>query len=273
VRQIRIFRIFLAILFFVATVAYLFIGPQVHPMAVVSKKAQIILSAGTTAIGAILTWLVITFIFGRIYCSTVCPIGTLSDLFIRIRRRIPALDKKFSYRKQTRLPIHILMIYAICLLAGAVAVPYIIEPWNIMRNIASAINPSAIEATWINLGLGIGTGITAGIVSFVMIAAYSLLRGREFCTHICPLGTAMGLLYEHNIYHIEIDRDKCVYCGKCEENCKSSCIKTVSAYVDNSRCIRCFDCLAVCPEEAIRFQPNRNRPATPLFRKSKQPQP
>ena len=142
-----------------------------------------------------------------------------------------------------------------------------------MRNIASAINPSAIEATWINLGLGIGTGITAGIVSFVMIAAYSLLRGREFCTHICPLGTAMGLLYEHNIYHIEIDRDKCVYCGKCEENCKSSCIKTVSAYVDNSRCIRCFDCLAVCPEEAIRFQPNRNRPATPLFRKSKQPQP
>lgn len=116
-RQIRIFRIFLAILFFVATVAYLFIGPQVHPMAVVSKKAQIILSAGTTAIGAILTWLVITFIFGRIYCSTVCPVGTLSDLFIRIRRRIPALDKKFSYRKQTRLPIHILMIYAICLLA------------------------------------------------------------------------------------------------------------------------------------------------------------
>lgn len=84
-------------------------------MAVVSKKAQIILSAGTTAIGAILTWLVITFIFGRIYCSTVCPVGTLSDLFIRIRRRIPALDKKFSYRKQTRLPIHILMIYAICL--------------------------------------------------------------------------------------------------------------------------------------------------------------
>lgn len=272
-RQIRIFRIFLATMFFIATVAYLIIGPQVHPMAVGSQKTQIILSAGTTVIGTLLVWLVLTYIFGRIYCSTVCPIGTLSDIFIHIRRKIPRLNKRYSYTPAKRWSIHILLIYVICLLAGVWTVPFLIEPWNIMRNITSAINPSAVEATWINLGIGVATGIASGIVSLVLIAAYSLFRGREFCTDICPLGTAMGLLHEHNIYHIEIDPDRCVSCGACEDICKASCIKVAGRYVDNSRCVRCFDCLAVCPEDAIRYQPNRNRPATPLFRKTKQTNP
>lgn len=257
-------------MFFIATVAYLIIGPQIHPMAVVSRKAQILLSAGTTAIGALLVWLVLTFVFGRIYCSTVCPIGTLSDIFIRLRRKFPRIGKPFSYRPAKRWSIHIVLIYVICILAGIVAVPYIIEPWNIMRNIASIFNPSAVEMTWINLGVGGATGIIAGVVSFLFIAIYSMLRGREFCTDVCPLGSAMGLLHEHNIYHIEIDPDRCTSCGACEEVCKASCIKVVSRHVDNSRCVRCFDCLAVCPDDAIHYQANRHRPATPLFHKTKE---
>ena len=244
-----------------------------HPMAAVSEKTQIILSAGATAIGALLAWLILTFIFGRIYCATVCPIGTLSDIFIRIRRKIPKLDKKYSYRPSRRWSIHILLVYVICILAGVLTVPYILEPWNIMRNIVSIVKPSAVEATWINLGIGVATGMIAGTVSLIFIAVYSLLHGRMFCTDICPIGTAMGLLHEHNIYHIEIDPDRCTSCGICENICKSACIKVVSRHVDNSRCVRCFDCLAACPEEAIRYQPNRNRPATPLFRKTKQTNP
>lgn len=77
------------------------------------------------------------------------------------------------------------------------------------------------------------------------------------------------MLSDYAIYHIEINPDKCTSCGLCEDVCRASCIKTVSRYVDNSRCVRCFDCVARCPEEAIKFQPNRNRPATPLMRRVK----
>ncbi len=255
-------------MFFIATVVYLFIGPQAHPVAVVSLKVQILLSAGTSAIGALLVWLVLTFIFGRIYCSTVCPIGTLNDIFIRVSRKIPRFDRPFTFRPAKRWSIHILLVYVICALIGLVVVSYLIEPWNIMRNIASVVNPGAVASTWINLGLGIVTGIISGVVSLIFLAVYAALRGRAFCTDICPLGTAMGLLHEHNIYHIEIDPDRCTSCGACEEICKASCVKVVSRHVDNSRCVRCFDCLAVCQEGAIRYQANRNRPATPLFRKA-----
>ena len=46
-------------------------------------------------------------------------------------------------------------------------------------------------------------------------------------------------------------------------------LKVVGRYVDNGRCVRCFDCIAVCPNDAIRLQANRNRPANPLLRRTK----
>lgn len=266
-RQLKIFRIFLTTLFFVATVAYLIIGPHFHPMAAISMKSQIILSSFTVTIGVTLVWMVVTILFGRIYCSSVCPVGTLSDLFIWARKKLGKKQPVYKYKSQKRWSIHILAVYVICIVIGIVAVPYLIEPWNIMRNIVAIVKPSAIEATWINLGIGALTGILAGIVSLIGIAIYALFYGRSYCTEICPYGTAMGLLHDYYLYHIEIDPDKCSSCGKCEEVCKTSCIKVAGRLVDNARCVRCFDCLAVCNDDAIHYQLNRNRPATPLFQR------
>lgn len=152
-------------------------------------------------------------------------------------------------------------------MAGVLAVPFWLEPWNIMKNICAAINPSLLEATWMTLGIGMGAGIASGIISAVLIAICALFTGRGFCTDICPIGTALGCFHDFTLMHIEIDPDKCVNCMKCEEICKSQCVKVVGRYVDNSRCVRCFDCVAVCPNDAIRFQANRNRRGTPLIRK------
>lgn len=269
-RQLKTIRIFLTVLLFVATVAYLAIGPQVHPMAVVSEKVQVIPSALTITIGATLVWLVLTFLFGRVYCSSVCPVGTLQDFAIRLRRYIPAFkNRKYSFKQPKKWRYHILVVYLVCLVIGLWAVPYLIEPWNIMRNIAATVRPDAVEATWIHLGLGAATGMAAGAVSFLLIFLCSLFFGRDFCNTVCPLGNAMSLLSDQTLYSIEIDPDKCIGCLECENVCKASCVKVVSRYVDNSRCVRCFDCLAVCPNDAIRFQATKNRPATPLFRRKK----
>ena len=273
-RQLRIFRIFLATLFFVATVAYLFIGPQVNPMAVASFRVQIILSAITVTIGATIVWLLITLLLGRVYCSTVCPVGTLTDLFARVGRKFPFLrGKAWSWRPASRLGGKVLIVYILCLLIGLMVVPWIIEPWNIMRNIAAAVRPEAVEETWIFLGVGSGVGIVAGAVAFLLIAVWSAFCGREFCTGFCPVGCALGIVGERALMHIEIDPDCCTGCLKCEDVCSARCIKVVSRYVDNTRCLRCFDCLAVCDHNAIRYQMNRNMRMTPLMRRRRQANP
>lgn len=266
-KQIRIFRILFAILFFVATVAYLCIGPTAHPMAIISVKVQIILSMITMSIGATIVWLIITFFVGRIYCSTVCPIGSITDFFARIGRKLPRKRKYYSWKRRNNFGIYILIAYILSLLLGIFTVAFVVGPWNMMRNIASIVNPEAVYPTWVAFGLNVSIGIIAGIISLVVLIVWSICEGRDFCNTICPIGAALGAVGHNSLMHIEIDPDKCTYCGKCEETCSAHCIKMASRYVDNSRCLRCFDCIAICDEDAIRFQLNKNIPLTPLFHK------
>ncbi len=266
-KGLRLIRIVLAVLFFTASVVYFAVGHKVFPAAGVAERAQIIPSAIAVGMGAILFWIIISLLLGRVYCSTVCPVGTFQDILISLRRRIPGLNRPYRYRHARQTRYHVLAVYVVCLIAGVTAVPYWIEPWNIMRNICSVFNPTVAEATWLNLGVGMAVGIGSGIVSALLIGVCAFFTGRGFCTDICPVGTALGSLHNLTLFHIEIDPDKCVGCMKCEEVCRSQCVKVVGRYVDNSRCVRCFDCLAVCKDDAIHFQMNRNRRGTPLLRK------
>lgn len=259
----------MAVLFFAACVACLTVGPQVHPMAAAAGKLQIVLSSAGATAGVALVWLGLTFLFGRLYCASVCPVGVFSDIFVRLRRVIPGTNRPFSYRHRPGVSVHFLWIYVVCVVIGVSTVPFLVEPWNIARNMAATVNPQAVAGTWLTIGHSALFGAAAGVASAILLAALAVWRGRVFCTTFCPVGTALGYVQNHALYHIEINPDKCTSCGKCEDICRSQCIKVVSRYVDQQRCVRCFDCVAECPDDAIRFQINRNRPAMPLMRKAK----
>lgn len=265
-KGLRYIRIALAILFLVASVLYLVTSPAFMPADRVARSVQIVPSALATSMGAILFWIVVTFALGRVYCSTVCPLGTLQDIVIRAHRTLRP-GRTFRYQPAKPVRYHVLIIYLLSLIIGVAAVPFWLEPWNIMRNICSTVNPTAVEATWMHLGVGLMAGIISGIVSAGLITVCAVFTGRGFCTQICPIGTALGCFNSYTLLHIEIDPDKCINCMKCEEVCKSQCVKVVGRYVDNSRCVRCLDCIALCPTGAIRLQANRNRRATPLLTK------
>lgn len=264
-KQLRIIRIILAVLFFAGSAAYLAIGLPVHKSLEFIEKFQIIATSVSLSLGTIIAWLVITLLFGRIYCATVCPVGTLQDFFTNGRKLIRPLDKPFHYRPGSKMRFYILGAYIFCIIAGVAAVPFWIEPWSIMRNICGDIHPSAERIEWVRQGVGVVYGIIAGVVSFILLLIVALLTGRGFCTDICPVGTALGCFSNYTLYHIEIDPDKCINCMRCEDVCPSQCIKVSSRLVDNSRCVRCFDCGHVCPNDAIRFQINRNKRVNPLM--------
>lgn len=266
-KNLRAIRIMLAAIFLAASVAYIIVGPRSHPMLEAFEKVQIIPSLLSITIGSALFWLAVTFIFGRLYCATVCPVGTLVDIASRLRRFFPGARRTYHYRNARRIRHHILLVYLIAVLVGIVAVPLLLEPWNMVRDISIAVRPDEASQPWITLGLGAATGLAAGIVSLLLIFISGIYYGRDFCNVVCPIGTLTGMLNQRNVWQIEIDPDKCINCMRCEEECSSSCVKVVGRYVDNARCVRCMKCLSVCPNDAIRFQPDRNRRSTPLFRR------
>lgn len=242
---------------------------RIHSLSLFSEKSQIILSALSATAGSALFWLAITLTLGRFYCSTVCPLGTISDLAMRIAGIFPSRRIPFRYRHPAKFSIHILWIYILATIIGIMIVPYLISPWNIMRDWAAAFNLSAISTTWLNLGISALIPIVWGWSVMAFIIVLGALKGRRYCTDFCPLGIALGYLSNYSLSHIEIDHDKCSACGKCEDICRSQCIKVVSRYVDNARCVRCLDCIDKCPDNAIHLQINRNRPATPLMSRVK----
>lgn len=264
-KELRIIRIILAVIFFVGAVLYFAIGLRIHPALSFTEKVQIIPSMIANCLGVTIIWLVVTLLIGRVYCSTVCPVGTFQDIFRHGRRFIKPLKKSFSYHPGSKMRYYIFGAYIFCIIAGVAAIPFWIEPWSIIRNISGDLHPSAEKVEWIRLGVGMSTGIIAGAVSALLLIIVGLITGRGFCTDICPIGTALGYVSNYSLYHIEIDPDRCINCMKCEDVCRSQCIKVVNRYVDNSRCVRCFDCGHVCPNDAIRLQINRNRRATPLM--------
>lgn len=277
-RDLRTIRIFLAVIFFAAAVAYLFIGRDVNPMAQVSIRSQILPTALLMTLGATIIWLVATFVFGRIYCSTVCPIGTWQDTGLRVRRLVnkrrsrngePAPFAPFSYRHRWKYRHVALIGYIVCLILSLLPIAALVEPWRIMQSASMAVNPESIEPKLLLSVGNVALGATIGIISLIAIWVWGLFHGRRFCTHICPIGMVLEGLADKAVYHIEIDPDKCTNCMRCEDVCRSESIKVVSRYVDNGRCVKCFDCLKVCEDDAIRYQRNRNRRATPLLRRMK----
>ena len=266
-KNLRTIRVVLAAIFLGAAVAYIFLGPRSHPMVAALERVQIIPSLLSITIGSALFWLAVTFLFGRVYCATACPVGTLVDLAARLRRFAPGARRTYHYHHARKIRHHILLVYLVAVLAGIIAVPLLLEPWNMVRDISIAVRPDEASQPWLTLGLGAATGIAAGALSLLLIFISGIYFGRDFCNVVCPIGTMTGMIHSRTLFHIEIDPDKCINCMRCEEECSSSCVKVVGRYVDNARCVRCMKCLSVCPNDAIRLQQNRNRRSTPLMRR------
>lgn len=273
---LRTLRLILAAIFLAAAIGCLFVPGSPLPQNGLAWRVQIVPTALGTTLGATLFWFAMSFFAGRVYCSTVCPVGSLIDLATWLRRKTSGKAVNFSYRSPRHsiwdgrsVPNQILILYLLSLIFGILVVGFVIEPWNILRNLASAINPATTASTWQKLGISSAIGIISGVIMIFGILIWGFFGGRRYCNTICPIGTVLGKTGAIQIYHIEIDPDRCINCMKCEDICSSECVKVVGRYVDNSRCVRCFDCLSVCPNDAIRIQANHNRPANPLLRRTK----
>lgn len=264
-KSLRLIRSVAAVLFFGTTVTFFVLpegtAPALDGLTRLQPLRYVLGSLG----GAAAVWAVITLIWGRIYCSTVCPVGTLIDGVVWVRRRVPQLRKPFRYKSAPRLRVHVLVIYACCVVAGLTVVSLVIGPFHIMGNIMLAFGFERAAPLWMQYGVSLTVGVIVGLLSLTALVPYALLCGRDFCNVVCPLGIAMGYASSVAPFRVTIDPDRCVSCGRCEEECSASAIKVAGRYVDNTRCVRCFRCVARCPEGAVRYTVDRNRPATPLM--------
>lgn len=243
------------------------------------ERVQFMPALLSFGIGVDLFWLFSSFCFGRIFCSTVCPLGTVQDVAGRLGKLQSKGAKKKNYRymkPKNRLRYVSFVVFAAAVLLGIMIIPALSEPYSIYgRTVTAIVNPSAFASDGCQSQSAImfisgSLGIAVSLLIFLAIATVAFLKGRIFCNTICPVGTILGMCSRNPLWHFEIDTDKCVDCGRCEDVCKSSCINLCDHSVDMSRCVVCFNCINACKDGAIEYTPYRKRPATPLMQRIKE---
>ena len=224
--------------------------------------------------GIVIFIFALTLLFGRIYCSVICPAGVLQDFFSRLtagkkKRRQKRVLKYAKPKSWLRYSILILTIGSFVLGSGALVV--LLDPYsNMGRVLANLVRPTLIplNAFVVNKAFAMGNysilpvtasgiSVVAIVVSalfLITIAVMSLLRGRLYCNTICPVGTFLGLISRFSLFRIVIDDSACTHCGVCARSCKSQCIDSKTSEIDNSRCVTCFNCLTSCTQNAVSYQ-------------------
>ncbi len=184
---------------------------------------------------------------GRLYCSTVCPLGILQEIF----RDVVTLGGRWGARPGRLRPVEKTVenaIRIVCLLAFVASAFFglfaFLAPYGIFGRAVASFADVKVTAVKV---------LALGQLALILLA--TLWRGRFWCNAICPVGTFLGLFSRFAVFRVRIDRAKCVNCNLCARACPNGCIPPDKGKkVDHSRCVSCFVCAGVCGKEALTWR-------------------
>ena len=238
-------------------------------------KVQLLPAVLALNVAVIAALVLLTLLFGRIYCSVICPLGVFQDAVSRIRvnaQRRRRNHKPFHYRKELKwLRYGIWVIFVVALVAGVHVIVSVLAPYsaygrivqnflqpvyiwcnNLFAALAARADSYAFYSreVWLR---SLPTFLIAG-VTLVAVVILAWTGGRTYCNTVCPVGTTLGFLSRFAAFRPVIDADKCKGCKLCEHGCKASCIDAAAKKIDYSRCVDCFNCLDDCKAGALKYR-------------------
>lgn len=268
--MLRKIRITLATIFLLGlTFLFLDFTGTAHTWLGWMAKAQALEAVLALNVVVIIALVVVTLVFGRIYCSVICPLGILQDIFGWIGKK--AKKNRYSYSKELKWLRYIVMgLFIIAIIAGIgvffqLLAPYsafgrimssIFQPLYMLgNNVLAGIAERADSYTFYSVDVWIKSlpVLIIAVVTLIALIILAWRNGRTYCNTICPVGTVLSLLARHSLLKIRFDADKCKNCSLCTKNCKASCIDFKTHTIDHSRCVVCGDCIKSCKFGALKY--------------------
>ncbi|MBQ6309669.1 MAG: 4Fe-4S binding protein [Prevotella sp.] len=259
-----------AIVFVLITSLFLDVTGTLHQWLGWLAKIQFLPALLAMNVVVVVLLLALTLIFGRIYCSVICPLGIMQDVISWIHGK--QKKNRFSFSKEKKwLRYTMLVLFVVALIAGVQSLVALLAPYssygrivtnlfkpiyeggnNVLASIAEHFNSYAFYHVdvWIK---SLPTFIIAA-VTFVVLFVLAWRNGRTYCNTICPVGTFLSFFARFSWMKINFDEEKCKNCGKCSRNCKAACIDYKNHTVDYSRCVVCGNCLGQCNFGALHYE-------------------
>ena len=230
--------------------------------------------------------LALGWVFGRVWCGWLCPLGAVLDW---ITPRAP--HKMEMHPQWRRFKYALLVIILIAALLGNLTL-LVFDPLTLLnRTFAAAFVPAlnvllvqaetflyafapaqpVIDALENNLR---GTALPAQqtfynlgalfAILFAGVVALNWVASRFWCRYVCPLGAVYAL--EARVAFIKPHAaTDCNHCAVCMRVCPTGAIavKKDGLHVDPAECVMCMDCVAACPSSVVQFKRGASAAAEP----------
>jgi polyferredoxin len=188
----------------------------------------------------LVTFLAISFLFRKAFCSWLCPVGTVSEYLGKLGKKL--FGRNFHLPRWVDIPLRGLKY----LLLGFVV-------WAVSSMSASAIaafmrSPYGIVADVKMLNFFRFIGETGLIVLAVLVAA-SVFVQNFWCRYLCPYGVLLGITSVFSPLRIRRNLETCIDCAKCAKACPSDLPVDKLVTIKSAECTGCLECVAVCPAE------------------------
>lgn len=265
-------RVTLAVVFYtLITLLFLDFTGVIHTYFGWMAKIQFLPALLALNVGVVVALLVLTFLFGRVYCSVICPLGVMQDVVAFFSKKRKKYHYSYSPAKKW-LRRGVLIVFLVTIMApGLSVIAHLVAPYSAYGRIASNLfapiyqcgnNVLAYFAeragsyAFYSVDVWIKSMFTfvVAAATFVVVVVLAWRGGRTWCNTICPVGTILGFFSKYSLFKPVVDTEKCNSCGLCARNCKASCINSAEHQVDYSRCVACFECLNACKKGAISYK-------------------
>jgi polyferredoxin len=206
------------------------------------------------ALVLLLTFLGMSLLAKKSFCSWLCPVGTLSEgawksghrLFGRNLTLWRWLDVPLRGLKYLLLGFFV-KILLIDMPATAVAAFLKTPYWAL----------SDVKMLHFFTGMSLTTLIIVTVITLL-----SFLIKNVWCRYLCPYGALLGLVSLLSPFKIRRDSSQCTHCLACSRTCPAQIPVHSKNRVLNAECTGCLSCHDACPEGCLAM--TTARPAEPL---------
>ena len=274
--MLRNIRIILAAAMFIGiTLLFLDFTETMHSWFSWMPKLQFLEAVLALNVLVIVLLVVLTLIFGRMYCSVICPLGVMQDIIGWLGKK--AKKNRYSFSKELKwLRYPVLVLYVVALVAGIGVFVQLLAPYAAFGRIATnLLQPAYIAGNNVlaaaaeasdsylfyhqDLWLRSLPSLIIAAITLVVLFVLAWRNGRTWCNTICPVGTVLSFFSRFSWLKIHFDTEKCRNCSMCSKNCKAACIDYKNHQVDYSRCVVCGNCIESCKFGALRYKSYRTK--------------
>ena len=189
-----------------------------------------------------------TLIFGRFVCGWGCHILALQDFCGWMLKKIGLTPKPF----RSRLLIYVPLIAALYMFVWPTTYRFFSNPASepLFPKFSNHLVTSNFWETFPSVAVAIPFLFICGFLTVYFLGQ------KGFCTYACPYGGFFGLADKLSPGKIRVT-DACNQCGHCTVTCTSNVLvhAEVREYgmVVDPGCMKCMDCVSVCPNDALYF--------------------